>query len=97
MCGAIYPLPQYAFVAWCSVKSKWTTLPLPLSYCSSEIIEYRSKFPYVAAELVLYFFNGLQYQQRIDIHKEEIVVLRSFLSMANVDLEFSASRMTERI
>jgi hypothetical protein len=30
MGGAINPLPQYAFVAWCSVKgSKGTTLPLP--------------------------------------------------------------------
>jgi hypothetical protein len=26
MCGAIPPLPQYAFMAWCSVKSTGTTL-----------------------------------------------------------------------
>jgi hypothetical protein len=30
MRGAISPLPQYAFMAWCSVKSR-TTLALPLS------------------------------------------------------------------
>jgi hypothetical protein len=30
MSGAIPPLPQYAFMAWCSVKSTRTTLPLPL-------------------------------------------------------------------
>jgi len=30
MNGAIPPLPQYALMAWCSVKSTGTTLPLPL-------------------------------------------------------------------
>jgi hypothetical protein len=30
MSGAIHPLPQYAFMAWCLVKSTGTTLPLPL-------------------------------------------------------------------
>jgi hypothetical protein len=30
MSGAIPPLTQYAFIAWCSVKSTGTTLPLPL-------------------------------------------------------------------
>jgi hypothetical protein len=30
MCGAIPPLPQYVFMAWCSVKAKGTTLPLHL-------------------------------------------------------------------
>jgi hypothetical protein len=31
MNGDIYPFPQYAFIAWCSVKrSTGTTLPLPL-------------------------------------------------------------------
>jgi hypothetical protein len=31
MSGAILPLPQYAFMAWCSVKKcTGTTLPLPL-------------------------------------------------------------------
>jgi hypothetical protein len=29
MSGAIHPLPQYAFMAWCLVKSTGTTLPLP--------------------------------------------------------------------
>jgi hypothetical protein len=28
MSGAIPPLPQYAFMAWCLVKSTGTTLPL---------------------------------------------------------------------
>jgi hypothetical protein len=32
MRGAIPPLPQYAFMAWCSVKSTGTTLPLPLLF-----------------------------------------------------------------
>jgi hypothetical protein len=33
MRGAMPPLPQYAFMAWCSVKkSTGTALPLPLSY-----------------------------------------------------------------
>jgi hypothetical protein len=33
MGGAIPPLPQYAFMAWCSSKkSKRTTLPLPFYY-----------------------------------------------------------------
>jgi hypothetical protein len=32
MRGAIPPLPQYASMAWCSVKSTGTTLPLPLDY-----------------------------------------------------------------
>jgi hypothetical protein len=31
MSGAIHPLPQYVFVAWCSVKSTGATLPLPLN------------------------------------------------------------------
>jgi hypothetical protein len=31
MSGAIHPLPQYPFMAWCSVKSTGTALPLPLS------------------------------------------------------------------
>jgi hypothetical protein len=31
MSGAIHPLPQYAFMAWCLVKSTGTTLLLPLS------------------------------------------------------------------
>jgi hypothetical protein len=29
MSGAILPLPQYAFMAWCLVESTETTLPLP--------------------------------------------------------------------
>jgi hypothetical protein len=29
MSGAIPPLPQYAFMAWCLVKSTGTSLPLP--------------------------------------------------------------------
>jgi hypothetical protein len=33
MRGAILPLPQYAFMAWCSVK-KSTGTALPLGYCS---------------------------------------------------------------
>jgi hypothetical protein len=33
MCGAIHPLPKYAFMSWCSVKinSTGTTLPSPYS------------------------------------------------------------------
>jgi hypothetical protein len=40
MIGAIPPLPQDAFMAWCSVKKKRTgaTLPLPLPYPSMNII-----------------------------------------------------------
>jgi hypothetical protein len=30
MSGAIPPLLQYAFMAWCSVKGTGTALPLPL-------------------------------------------------------------------
>jgi hypothetical protein len=30
MSGAIHPLPQYAFMAWCLVKKHRITLPLPL-------------------------------------------------------------------
>jgi hypothetical protein len=26
MCGAIHPLPQYAFMAWCSIKKSTVTL-----------------------------------------------------------------------
>jgi hypothetical protein len=29
MSGDILPLPQYTLMAWCSVKSTVTTLPLP--------------------------------------------------------------------
>jgi len=34
MCGAIPPLPQYAFKAWCSVKAQGQLylLPLPLPH-----------------------------------------------------------------
>jgi hypothetical protein len=32
MCGAISPLLQYAFMAWCSVKSTGTTLPSPFEF-----------------------------------------------------------------
>jgi len=32
MSGAILPLPQYAFMEWCLVKSTGTNLPLPLPY-----------------------------------------------------------------
>jgi hypothetical protein len=33
MRGAIPPLPQYAFMAWCSIgKSTGTTLPLPSTF-----------------------------------------------------------------
>jgi hypothetical protein len=39
MLGAIHPLPQYAFMAWCSVKKiTGTTLPLSLW------IDYQSAF-----------------------------------------------------
>jgi hypothetical protein len=31
MSGAIPPLPQYAFTAWCFVKSSGTALPLPFT------------------------------------------------------------------
>jgi len=30
---AIPPLPQYAFMAWCSVKSTGATLPFTFTYC----------------------------------------------------------------
>jgi len=33
MSGAIPPLPQYAFMAWCLVKAQGTTLPLQQSNC----------------------------------------------------------------
>jgi hypothetical protein len=37
MGGAIPPFPQYAFMAWCSVRgSTGTTLPLPLLITKSE-------------------------------------------------------------
>jgi hypothetical protein len=32
MRGAIHPLPQYALMAWCSVKAKGQLYLLPLSY-----------------------------------------------------------------
>jgi len=32
MRGAILPLPQYVFMAWCLVKSTGTTLPLPFFF-----------------------------------------------------------------
>jgi hypothetical protein len=38
MSGAIHPLPQYAFMAWCLVKSTGTTLPLPYCYVILEFI-----------------------------------------------------------
>jgi len=34
MSGAIPPHPQYAFMAWYSVKSAGTTLPLPFNFYS---------------------------------------------------------------
>jgi len=34
MRGDIPPLPQYAFMAWCSVKRKGTGTALPLPYSS---------------------------------------------------------------
>jgi hypothetical protein len=37
MRGAIHPLPQYTFMAWCSVSKKHRdkfTLTLPLPYCN---------------------------------------------------------------
>jgi hypothetical protein len=30
MCGAVSPLPQYAFMAWCSVKAQGQVYLLPL-------------------------------------------------------------------
>jgi hypothetical protein len=38
--GAIPPLPQFAFMAWCSVKSTGTNLPLPYVHCSFRILIY---------------------------------------------------------
>jgi len=35
MSGAIPPLPHYVSMAWCSVKSTGTTLPLPLPFIIS--------------------------------------------------------------
>jgi hypothetical protein len=32
MSGAIPPLPHYAFMVWCLVKSTGTTLPLPFTF-----------------------------------------------------------------
>jgi len=41
MGGVVPPLPQYAFMAWCSVRgSAGTTLPLPYpSICLEELKE----------------------------------------------------------
>jgi hypothetical protein len=39
MHGAISALPQYAFVAWCSVKSR-TTLLLPLQYFCNMVLPF---------------------------------------------------------
>jgi hypothetical protein len=45
MSGAIFPLPQYAFMAWCSVRSTGTTLPLLLpGWNHVSDIRYRDKF-----------------------------------------------------
>jgi hypothetical protein len=35
--GAIPPLPQYPFMAWCSAKSTGTTFPLPFTFYSNSI------------------------------------------------------------
>jgi hypothetical protein len=45
MSGAIPPLPQYVFMAWCSVtkKSIGTTLPLPFTLIDTRFIEIRRR------------------------------------------------------
>jgi hypothetical protein len=41
MGGAVTPLPQYAFMAWCSVRgSRGTTLPLPLTRLQWHCLKY---------------------------------------------------------
>jgi len=32
VCGAILPLPQYAFMAWCSVEAQGQLLPFTFTY-----------------------------------------------------------------
>jgi hypothetical protein len=45
MHGAVPPLPQYAFMVWCSVKkSTGTTLPLPFTFTASDITLITYKF-----------------------------------------------------
>jgi hypothetical protein len=54
MSGAILPLPQYAFIAWCSVKkSTGTSLPLPLALCVSLCLVYFNIYhlPYASFEV----------------------------------------------
>jgi hypothetical protein len=46
MSGAIPSFPQYAFMAWCSVKSTGTVLPLPFI-----LLSYRSAFMYYLSML----------------------------------------------
>jgi len=45
MSGAIPPLPQYASMAWCSVKSKGTTLSLPYYSLGAIIFLFPSTTP----------------------------------------------------
>jgi len=37
ICGAIPVLPQYDFLAWCSVKSTATILPIHLRKCNTQV------------------------------------------------------------
>jgi len=41
MCVALPLLPQYVFVAWCSVKNTEITLPLPLHIYVVTIVQFK--------------------------------------------------------
>jgi hypothetical protein len=60
MRGTIIQLPQYAFMAWCSVKKKTgTNLPLPLPYSTLYFINLLIKTLYLVMKLfvILCFFS----------------------------------------
>jgi hypothetical protein len=58
MSGAIHPLPQYAFMAWCSVKKAQGQLYLYLLYKRlTEIIEHND----INVVWLVYFYNHTRF------------------------------------
>jgi hypothetical protein len=57
--GAIPPLPQYAFMEWCSVKSTGTTLPFTFllnNYCKYATISVSGRKMYISLYWNFYRF-----------------------------------------
>jgi hypothetical protein len=80
MSGAIHPLPQYTFMAWCLVKSTGTTLPLLYKSTFLDLTSQKLEVVYRNMEFLFaipyaYIQSSLPKKQRIGSSSQRLAAI----------------------